>query len=226
VYWLFYGGIYAINDLADYKEDVNDPIKKDRVIASGKVSTQEALILALALVSIGLVTTFFLNKTVFVIFLMLLAINLTYNFVMKKVAPYLDTLFLNTTGLFKIAIGMVLFNPVSIIFNYVPLFVMYYLCNVGVSQEKKYKELKKGQKRKFWFGKHRGIDINRFQILITIPQVLVLLQASGVVRIIDTILFCAYILSVAFLQNDRKLRAITNDFAEIVSQGAIPEEAK
>jgi 4-hydroxybenzoate polyprenyltransferase len=48
--------IYIINDLFDLKNDKKNPIKKYRALASGKISTQNALLIA----AILFVTSFFL----------------------------------------------------------------------------------------------------------------------------------------------------------------------
>ena len=55
-----YGGIYAINDIADIKSDRRHPLKRKRPIAAGKVTVKSALIFALALIALGLITGFVL----------------------------------------------------------------------------------------------------------------------------------------------------------------------
>ena len=86
VFCLISSGIYLINDIRDFEEDRNHPVKKNRPIASGKLKLPIARVFATILVIIAFVLSYFLNKG----FTFLVAIyflnNLAYSFGLKKVA--------------------------------------------------------------------------------------------------------------------------------------------
>src|SRR5258708_27988998 len=54
-------GLYLINDLADRKEDQQHPKKRNRPIASGRVSFTNAVVTAIIVLSIAFTSAFFLD---------------------------------------------------------------------------------------------------------------------------------------------------------------------
>ncbi len=87
---LLYGGLYAINDVADIEADKLHPLKKKRPLPMAKVSVNSALKFAFILIALGLTSGFLLfGKTILLLYLVFVFINLTYSFFMKKV-PYLE----------------------------------------------------------------------------------------------------------------------------------------
>lgn len=92
---LLYGGIYTLNDVADFKSDSRHPLKRNRPLPSGRVSVKAAYLFAVALIVGGLLTGFLLFRMeIFLIYLATLALNIFYTFAAKKV-PYLE-LFVNS----------------------------------------------------------------------------------------------------------------------------------
>jgi len=78
--------VYVINDLCDRPEDRNHPVKKNRPIPSGRISTTKALILALVLLGLSLLIGSFLNAY-FVLCVMLYALlNVIYSLGVKHIA--------------------------------------------------------------------------------------------------------------------------------------------
>lgn len=97
--------VYIINDIFDYKEDILHPHKKDRPIASGKISVNFAMaisILCLILASLCL------NKIdmpkVTVIALVYIIINLLYSYKLKRI-PLLDVAIISVGFLLRIYMG-------------------------------------------------------------------------------------------------------------------------
>lgn len=87
---LLYGGLYTINDVADINADRLHPLKKKRPLPMAKVSVASALRFAFVLIALGLISGFLLfGKTILLIYLAFVFINLAYSFFMKKV-PYVE----------------------------------------------------------------------------------------------------------------------------------------
>ena len=83
---LLYGGIYTINDIVDLKSDKRNPLKKNRPLPTGKMSVKSALIFAVVLVVMGLVTGFvFFGKTMLYIYLLFILLNFFYTYIAKNV---------------------------------------------------------------------------------------------------------------------------------------------
>ena len=79
--------VYILNDYFDRQEDQKHPKKKDRPLASGKVSVRQGLFLALVclLLSLGLGLFFLPNRFLFILALYL-GNNLAYNLIFRYLA--------------------------------------------------------------------------------------------------------------------------------------------
>ena len=77
--------IYIINDIADASKDAIHPVKKNRPIANGSISTRNAKILAsfLILVLIGL--TVKINLSFMIVIWIYIFINILYSTYLKKI---------------------------------------------------------------------------------------------------------------------------------------------
>lgn len=82
---LLSGAIYTFNDLVDLKKDQNHPEKRNRPLASGRISARVAiaLIAALFLAAFGL--SLLLPFSFTIMLGAMLAINLLYSFVIQKI---------------------------------------------------------------------------------------------------------------------------------------------
>lgn len=84
---LLYGGIYAINAVADAREDRLHARKKNRPVASGTVSRGSAARFAAVLLAVAFATGFGLfGPRLGIFYAAFLAVNLIYTFVAKRVA--------------------------------------------------------------------------------------------------------------------------------------------
>lgn len=97
--------IYIINDIQDQEKDKLHPAKRDRPIASGKVSVRTAWIAAIFMLAVGV----FFNSMVFhmqsaVLLLLYLLLNLVYSLGVKNV-PLLDTAILTAGFLIRAMYG-------------------------------------------------------------------------------------------------------------------------
>ncbi|MCD6596106.1 MAG: UbiA prenyltransferase family protein [Bacteroidales bacterium] len=83
---MIYSAVYILNDISDLSFDRQHPTKKDRPIASGKISKQKALLVALFLLLSSFALSLILNWNVVLVLLAYLIINLFYSLWLKNVA--------------------------------------------------------------------------------------------------------------------------------------------
>ncbi len=92
---LLYGGIYTLNDLADIDLDRKHPLKRNRPLASGEITTRAAISIAVALITAGLLSALLCFGVGFLaIFLAFVALNGFYS-IQARGIPYLE-LFVNS----------------------------------------------------------------------------------------------------------------------------------
>lgn len=91
--------LYIINDIADVEKDRLHPIKRNRAIASGKISKTKALLLFFLCATVSFVLAFSMDSYLSLVLLIYFALNLLYSFWLKKI---------HLIDVFIIAIGFVL----------------------------------------------------------------------------------------------------------------------
>ena len=91
VFSLVASSVYILNDLVDVKEDREHPTKRERPIASGKVTEAQARGAMIALVAAAVTGALLLGLPFLATTLGYLVLNLTYSFGLKRVA-YVDVL--------------------------------------------------------------------------------------------------------------------------------------
>lgn len=98
--------VYIINDIRDVEKDKLHPIKKNRAIASGKVSKIEGIIIAiiLFLIAIGINLFIYASVFAFIILIIYLLINIAYSFGLKNI-PIIDILILSFGFLLRVFYG-------------------------------------------------------------------------------------------------------------------------
>lgn len=98
------GAIYIINDILDKDEDRHHPIKKNRPIAAGKISTTVALWLAMGLAIGTLLVSFFFSAALFWILFSYLLLNILYSLKLKHI-PILDVFIISAGFILRILAG-------------------------------------------------------------------------------------------------------------------------
>ncbi|KKS00056.1 MAG: phosphoribose diphosphate:decaprenyl-phosphate phosphoribosyltransferase [Candidatus Magasanikbacteria bacterium GW2011_GWC2_41_17] len=78
-------GIYLINDVIDFKRDQEHPSKKNRPIASGKISRLAVSVLGILLLSAALLISWELSLVFFWTIAVYIFLNLAYSFWLKRV---------------------------------------------------------------------------------------------------------------------------------------------
>lgn len=100
-------GVYVLNDLVDIESDRNHPQKKYRPIASGKISIRSAKLFCALLFAVAFTSAFFLNKTFFLLCLLMALINIAYSFKLKHI-PLIDIITIGILFLIRVYSGAVL----------------------------------------------------------------------------------------------------------------------
>lgn len=98
------GCVYLVNDLADIERDRQHPVKRNRPLASGRLSRSWAVIVAAVLPVISLSLSFLLQPLFGLIGLVYFLIQLTYSFGLKDVV-ILDVLIVAAGFVLRVAAG-------------------------------------------------------------------------------------------------------------------------
>lgn len=85
IFCLLSSAVYTFNDLIDRKNDRNHPLKKNRPIASGKVSIGAAVTVVVILGSVGLAAAWLINANFFMTSVVFLGFNLLYTLWLKNI---------------------------------------------------------------------------------------------------------------------------------------------
>lgn len=85
IFCLLSSAVYTFNDLIDRKIDRKHPLKKNRPIASGKVSIGTAVTVVVILCSVGLAAAWLINMNFFMIAVVFLGLNLLYTLWLKNI---------------------------------------------------------------------------------------------------------------------------------------------
>jgi 4-hydroxybenzoate polyprenyltransferase len=105
---LLYGGLYTLNDILDAESDRRHPRKRNRPIQSGAISRRAAALFAATLTAGGLLSGYALfTVAVFHIYLAVLALNIFYSAVARKI-PWLEIVFNAATHPLRFAMGAAL----------------------------------------------------------------------------------------------------------------------
>ena len=105
IFCLLSSSVYFLNDVFDQEADRKHPTKKERTIASGKISTTNALIVVLVLCLSALASAWMLSRAFFLICLIYFAMNLLYSKWLKHV-PILDVMIIASGFVLRVAGGV------------------------------------------------------------------------------------------------------------------------
>jgi 4-hydroxybenzoate polyprenyltransferase len=99
-------GVYVLNDLLDRKRDLHHPTKKSRPLAAGQISVTVALLLLAVLWIAGGAVGLWVSRTVLVILLAYVAINILYSLGLRQVV-ILDVFLIAAGFMLRILAGTV-----------------------------------------------------------------------------------------------------------------------
>lgn len=83
---LLTSSVYIINDIVDYENDRVHPEKKDRPIASGKLSKRMGIFFSFVFFTAGLIISFKLAATLFTLYIFYFVLIVGYTFYLKNLA--------------------------------------------------------------------------------------------------------------------------------------------
>lgn len=109
IFCLLSSSVYLFNDIFDIEADKNHPIKKNRPIASGKISIQFAVFAGIILVFAALLWANQLSMYFLIICMVYLSINLLYSKWLKHM-PILDVMIVASGFLLRVAGGVTLID--------------------------------------------------------------------------------------------------------------------
>ena len=102
---LLTAGVYLINDIFDYKLDIQHPFKKSRPLASGIITRSYAVSIAVIYVTSAIVFSYLVSGSkVFILFCIYLIFNIAYSLFIK-VIPYLEMFFVGIGFPIRVLIG-------------------------------------------------------------------------------------------------------------------------
>ena len=94
IFCLLSGAIYIINDIVDLEKDRAHPIKRNRPIASGRISRAGALVFSLVVIGVGLVLAAWLNRGFLFVCVAYVVISILYSLGLKNMVV-LDVLIIS-----------------------------------------------------------------------------------------------------------------------------------
>jgi len=115
------GGGYIINDILDLKADINHPKKSKRPLASGKLTVEQGLTAALALIAFSLVFAFLLNRLFGITALAYFLLNLAYSLLLKHIV---------IVDVMTLAVGFVLRAVAGAVVISVPISPWLLICTI------------------------------------------------------------------------------------------------
>ncbi|MFH1313381.1 MAG: decaprenyl-phosphate phosphoribosyltransferase [Candidatus Eisenbacteria bacterium] len=105
IFCLLSGSIYIFNDLVDFERDRAHPVKRNRPIASGRVSKRGAFLLGVLAAAVGLVLASFLNRGFLVVSLVYVGIIIFYSLGLKHMVV-LDVLIISVGFVLRAMAGV------------------------------------------------------------------------------------------------------------------------
>lgn len=107
--------IYIINDIKDIEKDRLHPIKKNRPLASGKISKRNGIILLVVMLVTSILLNILAQKTIMgipaILLIVYVVINIFYSFGLKNYA-IIDVVLLTTGFILRVYYGAALLNIV------------------------------------------------------------------------------------------------------------------
>ena len=104
-------GMYLMNDLLDIDNDKKHPTKKLRLIARGSLSSNNAKIISLLLIIMGLIGSFVTSLYAGILILLYMVLVGAYSLYIKR-TPFFEAFFLTLVYLLRIYIGVLVIDTV------------------------------------------------------------------------------------------------------------------
>nr|WP_176212643.1 decaprenyl-phosphate phosphoribosyltransferase [Clostridium acidisoli] len=109
LFCLISSAVYVLNDLVDVEKDKQHPDKKNRPIASGKVSKTQAMILELCILCIVLILSYNVNLRILAVLITYYVMNVLYSFKLKNVV-IVDVMIITFGFVLRVISGSIVTN--------------------------------------------------------------------------------------------------------------------
>ena len=126
IFFLFYlmsTVTYIINDLFDKNIDILHPRKKNRPIASGRVTITEAKMLMVLLFSFSSILAYLFNYQLFIILVSYIGINILYSLKLKEII-FIDIIIISTGFILRLLAGSLIDNIELSIWIFIMTFLL------------------------------------------------------------------------------------------------------
>ena len=100
---------YVINDILDFKQDRQHPVKANRPIASGRLRRSQGIYLACFLVVVSLASSYVINVNFFIVALAYLWLNICYSLFLKHIV-IIDVMVIAVGFVLRAVAGAVVIN--------------------------------------------------------------------------------------------------------------------
>jgi 4-hydroxybenzoate polyprenyltransferase len=105
---------YILNDIVDRERDRHHPEKKNRPIASGKVSVAAGLVLAFVLLAVSVLIGYSLSNYFLIFMFSLFALTQLYSYVLKTV-PFIDIILIGVNFILRAMSGAFIIFPNQVV---------------------------------------------------------------------------------------------------------------
>ncbi|MDF2502525.1 MULTISPECIES: decaprenyl-phosphate phosphoribosyltransferase [Clostridium] len=109
MFCLISSSVYVLNDLVDVSKDRQHPQKKNRPIASGKVTKFQAILVEIILLAVVFIISYNINLRLLAVFLIYFIMNVLYSFKLKNII-IVDVMIITFGFVLRVESGSILTN--------------------------------------------------------------------------------------------------------------------
>ncbi len=145
LFCLVASAVYIFNDYRDCEDDRKHPVKRDRPLAAGRVSQRSALIVMAMLAAAGCGGAVLLNRQIFYLMLIYIAMNVLYTMVLKHLA-LIDVMVIAVGFVLRLFVGSIASDVALSMWIIIMTFLLALFLAFGKRREDVFIYLEKGQK--------------------------------------------------------------------------------
>jgi len=175
-------GLYIINDVMDKNRDKLHPEKKKRLVASGRIKTSTAMLIAILMISTFGISLSYLSWIIFPYVIS----ALLYSFILRNI-PIVDCMGISLNSILRLAIG---YSIIGIYPNYALLSLLFFITMITSlsKRSREYIETKGESKYRDFFGNIPEQDIKLLSIVNLSAIIISLLFVASYLGIISSMI--------------------------------------